>query len=56
MRRRLKPKLRELAARTGIDADDLEVVLQGGAGVIERSPSAEARRRYLRVALQGLRA
>jgi len=54
MRRRLKPKLRELAARTGIDPDDLEVVVQGGAGVIERSPSAEARRRYLRVAIRGL--
>jgi AcrR family transcriptional regulator len=55
MRRRLKPKLRELAARTGLDADDLEVVLHGGAGVIERSPSPEARSRYLRVVLEGLR-
>jgi AcrR family transcriptional regulator len=55
MRRRLKPKLRELAARTGLDADDLEVVLQGGAGVIERSPAPEARSRYLRVVLEGLR-
>ena len=56
MRRRLKPKLNELAGRTGLEGEDLEVVLQGGAGVIERSPSAEARSRYLRVVLAGLRA
>jgi AcrR family transcriptional regulator len=56
MRRRLRPKLREHATRTGLDAADLEVVLQGGAGVIDRSPGAEARRRYLRIVLAGLRA
>ena len=56
MRRRLRPKLHELAVRAGLECDDLDVILQGGAGVIERSPQAEARARYLRIAIKGLRA
>ncbi len=55
MRRRLEPKLNELAGRAGFEGDDLDVVLQGGAGVIERSPAPQARSRYLRVVLEGLR-
>jgi AcrR family transcriptional regulator len=56
LRRRLKPRLRKLADRAGIDTDDLEVALQGGAGVVDRSATPEARRRYVRLALGGLRA
>jgi AcrR family transcriptional regulator len=56
MRRRLKPRLRKLADRAGIDADDLEVALQGGAGVVDRAATPEACRRYIRIALGGLRA
>ena len=54
-RRLLKARLRKLANRAGIDADDLEVVLQGGAGVVERSAAQDAQRRYVRIALRGLR-
>jgi AcrR family transcriptional regulator len=55
LRRRLKPRLRKLASRAGIDADDLEIVLQGGAGVVERASAPDARRRYVRIALGGLK-
>lgn len=54
MMRRLKPRLRDLAERAGIDPDDLVVALQGGAGVVERAPSAQARRRYVSVVVRGL--
>lgn len=53
LRRRLKPKLRKLAERVGLETDDLVVALQGGAGVVERAP-AEASR-YVAIVLAGLR-
>ena len=46
---------RQLALRSAINAEGLEVARQGGAGVIERSASPGARRRYVRVVLEGLR-
>jgi AcrR family transcriptional regulator len=55
-RRLLKSRLRTLAKRADVDADDLEVVLQGGIGVVDRSPTEDARGRYVRIALGGLRA
>ena len=53
LRRRLRPKLRKLAERVGLETDDLVVALQGGSGVIERSPTEAAR--YVAIVLAGLR-